>query len=122
MPTSPRVDTREGTPRPVVTQTARGFRDHGPFGTPCTTDYRAWSAAGWSSLVARRAHTPKVAGSNPAPATIADAGQGRCASAGPPPFAVFARRLVPKVVPRSRNRVVNGVPHNPTLTRGANTA
>ncbi len=25
--------------------------------------------AGWSSLVARRAHNPKVAGSNPAPAT-----------------------------------------------------
>ncbi len=24
--------------------------------------------AGWSSLVARRAHNPKVAGSNPAPA------------------------------------------------------
>ena len=29
----------------------------------CNTD------AGWSSLVARRAHNPKVAGSNPAPAT-----------------------------------------------------
>ena len=27
------------------------------------------SAAGWSSLVARRAHNPKAAGSNPAPAT-----------------------------------------------------
>ena len=27
-------------------------------------------AAGWSSLVARRAHNPKVAGSNPAPATL----------------------------------------------------
>ena len=26
--------------------------------------------AGWSSLVARRAHNPKVAGSNPAPAII----------------------------------------------------
>src|SRR3990172_8144836 len=26
--------------------------------------------AGWSSQVARRAHNPKVAGSNPAPATI----------------------------------------------------
>ena len=25
--------------------------------------------AGWSSLVARRAHNPKAAGSNPAPAT-----------------------------------------------------
>ena len=28
--------------------------------------------AGWSSLVARRAHNPKVVGSNPAPATIKD--------------------------------------------------
>jgi SAM-dependent methyltransferase len=28
--------------------------------------------AGWSSLVARRAHNPKVAGSNPAPATNED--------------------------------------------------
>ena len=30
--------------------------------------YHHASAAGWSSLVARRAHNPKVAGSNPAPA------------------------------------------------------
>ena len=29
-------------------------------------------AAGWSSLVARRAHNPKVVGSNPTPATIED--------------------------------------------------
>src|SRR5438876_4458872 len=32
--------------------------------------------AGWSSLVARRAHNPKVAGSNPAPAIAADQGVG----------------------------------------------
>src|ERR1700733_15095343 len=30
---------------------------------------RASPGAGWSSLAARRAHNPKVAGSNPAPAT-----------------------------------------------------
>ncbi len=30
---------------------------------------RLTSVAGWSSLAARRAHNPKVAGSNPAPAT-----------------------------------------------------
>ena len=30
------------------------------------------SIAGWSSLVARRAHNPKVVGSNPAPATNSD--------------------------------------------------
>ncbi len=29
-----------------------------------------YASAGWSSLVARWAHNPKVAGSNPAPATI----------------------------------------------------
>ena len=29
-----------------------------------------YSIAGWSSLAARRAHNPKVVGSNPAPATI----------------------------------------------------
>ena len=33
--------------------------------------------AGWSSLVARRAHNPKVAGSNPAPATNNGADFGR---------------------------------------------
>ena len=32
-------------------------------------DYAPVSDAGWSSLVARRAHNPKVVGSNPAPAT-----------------------------------------------------
>ncbi len=33
-------------------------------------EYLTISTAGWSSLVARRAHNPKVAGSNPAPATL----------------------------------------------------
>src|ERR687897_2202496 len=33
--------------------------------------------AGWSSLVARRAHNPKVAGSNPAPATTKEAPRDR---------------------------------------------
>ena len=31
--------------------------------------HRAIDRAGWSSLVARRAHNPEVVGSNPAPAT-----------------------------------------------------
>ncbi len=31
--------------------------------------YYIYHIAGWSSLVARWAHNPKVAGSNPAPAT-----------------------------------------------------
>ena len=33
--------------------------------------------AGWSSLVARRAHNPKVAGSNPAPATMLESSRDR---------------------------------------------
>ena len=32
--------------------------------------FRYHSFAGWSSLVARRAHNPKVVGSNPTPATM----------------------------------------------------
>ena len=32
-------------------------------------DYNTPISAGWSSLEARRAHNPKAAGSNPAPAT-----------------------------------------------------
>ena len=36
----------------------------------CSLPYMLYSDAGWSSSVARRAHNPKVAGSNPAPATI----------------------------------------------------
>ncbi|EAW29803.1 hypothetical protein GP2143_11944 [marine gamma proteobacterium HTCC2143] len=31
--------------------------------------FTTFTDAGWSSLVARRAHNPKVVGSNPAPAT-----------------------------------------------------
>ena len=36
------------------------------------TAYKEYIDAGWSSLVARRAHNPKVVGSNPAPATNSD--------------------------------------------------
>ena len=32
--------------------------------------FRPKNCAGWSSLAARRAHNPKVTGSNPVPATI----------------------------------------------------
>ena len=34
--------------------------------------------AGWSSLVARRAHNPKVVGSNPAPATTLQLNASSC--------------------------------------------
>lgn len=38
-------------------------------GTSITLGFLSYSA-GWSSLVARRAHNPEVVGSSPAPATI----------------------------------------------------
>ena len=41
-----------------------------------TSCAEAQPIAGWSSLVARRAHNPKVAGSNPAPATIESQARG----------------------------------------------
>ena len=41
-----------------------------------------FTIAGWSSQVARRAHNPKVEGSNPSPATKESAGQSRCESTG----------------------------------------
>ena len=46
------------------------------------------SDAGWSSLVARRAHNPKVVGSNPAPATSLKTVERTCPSA-----VFFARDL-----------------------------
>ena len=53
--------------------------------------------AGWSSLVARRAHNPKVAGSNPAPATKAIAVKGRSERAGPSPSLVYIPRVLAAV-------------------------
>ncbi|MEY2591219.1 MAG: hypothetical protein QOJ67_3203, partial [Acidimicrobiaceae bacterium] len=47
-------------------------------------------AAGWSSLVARRAHNPKVAGSNPAPATNRTADSGPTFRSGA--FCIAGRR------------------------------
>ena len=37
---------------------------------PLSPPLKIYNIAGWSSLVARWAHNPKVVGSNPAPATI----------------------------------------------------
>ena len=48
----------------------------------------SFSDAGWSSLAARRAHNPKVAGSNPAPATSLERLAKRLLGA----FFVFNRR------------------------------
>ena len=45
--------------------------------------------AGWSSLVARRAHNPKVVGSNPAPATNSMAARCSLTVASEAPFGAF---------------------------------
>ena len=42
---------------------------------------RIITSAGWSSLVARRAHNPKVGGSNPSPATTRKAFLQQCEEA-----------------------------------------
>ena len=68
--------------------------------TPCR---KALHIAGWSSLVARRAHNPKVVGSNPAPATSEFAGQ-RLRASGLFLFDVIAQRG------RSSRHAVSGRP------------
>ena len=45
------------------------FTEHN-IDVECICSMYKLNIAGWSSLVARRAHNPKVVGSNPAPATI----------------------------------------------------
>src|SRR6185503_4019359 len=50
--------------------------DSGAHGRRLARRYNRPSDAGWSSQVARRAHNPEVAGSNPAPATARGAGNG----------------------------------------------
>ena len=50
-------------------QRERSPRRHGMPLTLCASD-GYYARAGWSSQVARRAHNPEVAGSNPSPATI----------------------------------------------------
>ena len=62
---------------PVVTTRVMPGRERRPltrlrpcFGHARADRYTAPFAAGWSSLVARRAHNPKVGGSNPPPATM----------------------------------------------------
>jgi hypothetical protein len=49
-------------------------------------------AAGWSSLAARRAHNPKVVGSNPTPATNSQQKTARRYNAGP--FFFWGGRLI----------------------------
>ena len=51
-----------------VGKPARGFES--PYLLDINLDGLFHIIAGWSSLVARRAHNPKVVGSNPAPAIM----------------------------------------------------
>ena len=68
------------------------------FLNPDGRRYTAGRDAGWSSLVARRAHNPEVAGSNPAPA-IREALQLQGFSHSGPEL---RSNLVPNLVPRHR--------------------
>jgi hypothetical protein len=53
---------------------------------------RGSTGAGWSSLAARRAHNPKVVGSNPTPATIKSAVALAPANSGTIPSEYSAQR------------------------------
>ena len=53
----------------ISCMTTRAFATAVPFLPTHNRCYRFRRDAGWSSQVARRAHNPEVAGSNPAPAT-----------------------------------------------------
>ena len=65
----------EVTPVPIPNTEVKLFSADGSWGLPPVRVGRCQAldnfikiVAGWSSLVARRAHNPKVVGSNPAPA------------------------------------------------------
>ena len=63
---------KEVTPVPIPNTEVKLLSADGSWGMrPCEsrTLPGIFIIAGWSSSVARRAHNPKVAGSNPAPAT-----------------------------------------------------
>ena len=69
-----RPDSRIGA---IQAGAPRGSRCLHPRGHGAILSFAANAdgSAGWSSLVARRAHNPKVIGSNPVPATRTYAGQ-----------------------------------------------
>src|SRR5690606_7919996 len=63
------------------------------------------SDAGWSSLVARRAHNPKVIGSNPIPATTPRAPLARGPLLVARPRGAAARPWLPRAAPATRSRL-----------------
>src|SRR5256885_1660630 len=70
----------------------RGFESRFPLSQ--TVSVLDTSDAGWSSLVARRAHNPEVVGSNPTPA-IADGKTERWTDGTSAPTPSFHRTIVP---------------------------
>ena len=76
-PRRPPRPRRRRCSRPVVGAAAGRRGGTAPWWMPRRPCRMSFFAAGWSSLVARRAHNPKVGGSNPPPATQKVAGQGR---------------------------------------------
>ncbi len=81
-----RRESGQKAPRAVGAAGTEGMlpREEGAFAPreagmlPCASAEQAQpNIAGWSSLVARRAHNPKVTGSNPVPATKRIAGPSR---------------------------------------------
>ena len=73
------------------------------------------NSAGWSSLEARRAHNPKVTGSNPVPATLAQLAQlveqrteNPRVSGSIPELGIFYGALAQSVEHLTFNQVVRG--------------
>ena len=76
--TAPTEDLRQGH-RDMKATAQKNFTNFLDSQRPCAYIYllaarNAARVAGWSSSVARRAHNPKVVGSNPAPAIIKSVG------------------------------------------------
>src|SRR4029078_2372713 len=80
-PRTPLVELVE-TYRALAYSGSRARQDRPDLDTRHRPGNVAFTDAGWSSSVARWAHNPEVAGSNPAPATIQDCA---CSLDAPPP-------------------------------------
>ncbi len=74
------------------------------------------------TVTCQGAHNPKVVGSNPTPATIESAGQGRCESAGPLRWAADPTAATPPEPPTNWNTTTGAKPEHDyrsqTGTRG----
>ena len=83
-----------------------------PFAEAAGVFYIVYHTAGWSSQVARWAHNPKVAGSNPAPATkISSSNQGVVEGRRLPDFLSSSLSSQQTYLAPTRQRVFFDVPH-----------